>query len=953
MTHKLIIVLDATGSMGPQASLMQNLAVTMMALPGDEKFRVVFVIHHGWGENIEVLTLKDIVGKLDSFRPCGGSGIEPSAVACAIAGSKIWTPGDQIVVIGDRLTHVASMSSKGAYGARYAHFEAVCVNMVRNLPYDGWNGPNWNLCREEFNMRKGNSGEMLGSPWYRLFLDNKAVRGFFTVPHLLNPEETPIQGFEGVERYPFSDLIPRLMDIVKDLFDMDLSEFTSDPKAHRDSLFAFSETIIRYAPRAFMEIPLAGKLWRALLRLRKTDDGVQKLVDEMSLLAQRDATLKEWLRDTLFDPEEVLRVMKKGLEGLSTPVRCWRLKERLSYDKTLIPLMNPSPETSPADVVEAIYGNEVLREHLLPDEIIKSAAESGVVWVPDILDPHTTMQLFFAAGGIPFVFPDDSVAAPMMWLALILSVFPKDTLLSRKAREFLRRHSNAWNTSRNRELLLIVKWNNFAGIRGEGYFPPRMWKDIQRLYWLVRYLTVLQEYVTVVLPSTLPVAQESRGKHPATGEEITTYVGPRASGEHMLPCGTCGQHRHMSNVVYVRDGEVATTCGLCLAAKDGCPIADAQKNEPSPYVNEKTCKDCGCVYGAETDECQTRQCKCYACRNDLPTSHLTCSSCSVAYVCPTALGTETWTCAACQDPVPPKAREVRVQRKKLYRENPDMRLGLGINLPSLGRADKVFTAYEAAGLPQEPKTVKLLYHDPELGMRVTVINSPDILRDLNERARTGCLTNSCDVCYTEMYSSQLTSMCGSCPGRVCGKCAHACVSSLAPGHIALPSACQCPFCRAPNIPDIYKPLRGNRPRSVPDTFDKDYWHAMCRKCRRIGQWLAKDCVRDDAPPEVTDHVCDTCKEIEMGAPVTCPGCEERFAWTEACGHLECPKCSCHFCGMCSLIGKGKVYNNAEDVYAHMDETYQKESDDDPHMGGPFPDPKVLKKWRESLESLPK
>lgn len=108
------------------------------------------------------------------------------------------------------------------------------------------------------------------------------------------------------------------------------------------------------------------------------------------------------------------------------------------------------------------------------------------------------------------------------------------------------------------------------------------------------------------------------------------------------------------------------------------------------------------------------------------------------------------------------------------------------------------------------------------------------------------------------------------------------------------------------------------------TFDSDWHYAWCRSCKKIKEYMERQCAGPD-PMEINNFECEDC--MKPGEHKACPSCGFATVKMSGCDHLECPTalggCGTHWCYRCDgpdvfhSMNSNDVYNHLHDVHGNI------------------------------------
>jgi hypothetical protein len=199
--------------------------------------------------------------------------------------------------------------------------------------------------------------------------------------------------------------------------------------------------------------------------------------------------------------------------------------------------------------------------------------------------------------------------------------------------------------------------------------------------------------------------------------------------------------------------------------------------------------------------------------------------------------------------------------------------------------------------------------------------SKDVLSIMKELVMSGKVdTESCLICYGDFIHHDLTPICyrKECKAHGCAACIKNWFSENAPGKRVLENRLTCPMCKQIPIGGFAftNPyLRALTSQNM--IFDHDWHYAWCKVCKKIKEYMARQCAGPD-PMEVTDFTCEDC--MKPGVFKACPFCALPTVKMSGCDHMECPKshggCGIHWCYRCE--GPDIFHSaNGQDVYNHL------------------------------------
>lgn len=359
--------------------------------------------------------------------------------------------------------------------------------------------------------------------------------------------------------------------------------------------------------------------------------------------------------------------------------------------------------------------------------------------------------------------------------------------------------------------------------------------------------------------------------------------------DHKKSCGTC--HRKISYSLIREDGN----CAFCFY---GDSFVETDQS------NLYSCKICDAIYCVVHPDKLNCHPKCYFCRNKMDAPIQECGKCLnkfVSYIpfstcgfCETGDGTEI----------------IKDAIDIIWKENPHLNQAIGFKLTSEVTKINSLFAISKVIVPVESSD----------GGEGFIYNRKPIHNEIlpqikNWLSSGGAERTTCYLCGDRKLRRFIDPACGKCPAEACEECLKNWYGQLIPGKISQLNHLSCPFCK--RIPTGKTLHKYNKEilliHKQMQAADESMYHAWCTQCYKIREYGEKSCSADT--PEVEGFVCLDCQNVPIGVDKKCPGCQIPTIRTSGCDHMTCP-CGTHWCYECGVM------STLEDIYDHINEDHR-------------------------------
>ncbi|KZV91550.1 hypothetical protein EXIGLDRAFT_648141 [Exidia glandulosa HHB12029] len=354
----------------------------------------------------------------------------------------------------------------------------------------------------------------------------------------------------------------------------------------------------------------------------------------------------------------------------------------------------------------------------------------------------------------------------------------------------------------------------------------------------------------------------------ATLDATVPWTPEKASGvgDVKVPCALCGVKRSTT----MMSNDLRGVCGLCVDNNravdvEEYPEADAME---SCWV-ECAVRTCRAQYVVEKPSALNVRPKCWYCRNGKECPHVTCTVCTNRIVvpkkfAPSAKDLKHYKCPACATAKRVTLTNTEVNPRALVEENGTAWLGIS-DSTAVFKGSSAFKLYKAHGsalftFVDVPSQTALHYRAKY------VLNTPDVIKQLDARVGRGEVARrTCALCFDDFVPDKVRPACGrsGCAQRVCEGCLREWYGRNEPGKLLNAMELTCPFCRRIPVSKVvlrFNPQVGGL-KGVKDALeDRAWFYAWCGQCSTARQCIERRCTTDGRLPEVKDFVCETCEE---------------------------------------------------------------------------------------------
>ncbi|KAJ7185276.1 hypothetical protein C8R46DRAFT_1185063 [Mycena filopes] len=399
----------------------------------------------------------------------------------------------------------------------------------------------------------------------------------------------------------------------------------------------------------------------------------------------------------------------------------------------------------------------------------------------------------------------------------------------------------------------------------------------------------------------------------------------RGPGDVKVQCKRCLIRRSVT----IMSDKDKNLCGICATTG---PLSPAAVSEQYPGVTE----DDSCWVECSTKECRAQYVvegvanlrirpRCHYCRNNTPCPWLECSSCTNRVIVAPAyrLGSDKFICPACTNPAwaSKSIAAVETTVRILNKENGLAWLGLSDASEIFGgkSAFKLMQAFGEGVFGKRPRNLS-----PSLCLGQKALRDTGrVLGQVEARVGTGeVVLESCALCFEEMASTKLGPACGrtGCVQLVDDGCLREWYGQNQPGKLLNMMQFTCPFCR--RKPTVKTLARYNRPAAllggVQDAMaDRRFLYAWCIDCGSAKQAYERTACTEEAGPVISNFRCqECCRPRKPRRSVVCPNvdCGYAIEKVDGCNHITCV-CGTHICYAC-----GEQFESHE-IYPHMTEAH--------------------------------
>ena len=411
-------------------------------------------------------------------------------------------------------------------------------------------------------------------------------------------------------------------------------------------------------------------------------------------------------------------------------------------------------------------------------------------------------------------------------------------------------------------------------------------------------------------------------------------------------CADCGMSRSFTLMVQ------PDKCALCLYPEIS-KLGDCNSTMKS-YMVMCSNPECRCFYAVEHVKRLVSRPKCYPCRNGLAPQYTTCGRCKNRFITPCeiltmpatslggAAGASQWLCAMCERCPSEAILQVPLTLETILTEHPEMMpmMGLTADTPlhlegSLFKCMDSIHSIPDNATPLDPTTPA--FANMCITSRPTH-QIPALFDHIREQVETGEHIKDCCFCYEPTHISQLYSLCGNCPNRVCKPCGERHYGAITPGNLVNPTQMHCPMCkRKPTRKVIngynqhFRYLMG----TAQHVFNPHAFYAWCNDCNRICEAGQMACTADGQMPDYNGaYKCEDCRvtaaaSILDAAPSInakeCPECGVATEKASGCNHITCTNRSCqsHWCWICKAVFPyDQIHTGSDqDIYEHMTQAH--------------------------------
>ena len=697
--------------------------------------------------------------------------------------------------------------------------------------------------------------------------------------------------------------------------------------------------------------PVMGRLWRLCCerrddkRLGNMTSMMGKCVTSPALTEDERARLKEWLESSYDWSTEInmqiLNVMQANpVQGFFALEVC---------DLAMLPSKKDLRSLATVPMASAVAAVQQLLSHVVlysstKLQILPVDQDQNQLYLPENMSDRELFAYLshLIQPGTKFSLRPSALIAIMAHASGVAS-------LSDRAARFLASVKGEWLPSMaklDRPELLSVEFVRFMARTPKEFLIDEEYEFFQRFNWVWRCRRSGQAQVVVQqprAPSLKTVARDYKEK--------------------------CKQCSYWTSLTLI---DCSTGwCGICLwrsknpAKNTWRPPKVHEKYWTSRHMSYLTeCASCCCVYAVlgPEDISADLPTKCHFCRgrqesckdSSFVPPHRCCCKCGTKWLRPGFINNTDgdssampWFCPACED----DRSDTRVKNLKattieiadLISTNPRIVVHLGFRykaaafiFPRNGKHEhpRPLSLYDLATKFRHLIMARPLPHVSPLKSIAwkgkTIINVDSVIEQIKQICHSSSFMETCMLCYSDKPLERMQSACGYCENQCCNACLHAWYSHASPGKLFLPTHSVCPFCRKKPSTTIFRKFNrellaisgGGRKRKQVH-LRRDTYYAWCLKCYRVQPAAEKRCVRK--PPDISEFVCEDCKEVAIlkaaktdmlleGFVRTCPQsrCQMTLSKAGGCNHMVCPKCGTHFCWECLLIGK-----SASEVYDHL------------------------------------
>lgn len=456
-----------------------------------------------------------------------------------------------------------------------------------------------------------------------------------------------------------------------------------------------------------------------------------------------------------------------------------------------------------------------------------------------------------------------------------LAILCRNTVLDKIANNFL---------SENRG-----KWLNFDFSTEENLYPELF--NVAFLFLLKKNSDILTTEESEIVLKLLHLNNYKKLKKlnlPIEYHDIQSLN--KTYPDYVNKCETCNVNRPLS----------------LLPTKEKCAYCINNISPKTVQTTDETymvcCTKCNSFYSRDKSAYVEGNALCHACFNNETPSFRTCNQCNHNFIMYQNM--PYGMCKNCLIHKSPR-KFVIIQKEQILSNVFNDKFIFSMLGYILYNNKSLYNMYRTSESLTKNLSESYFYHGKK------IINMNMIIEQINNAIKNNNFDYvACDICCDSL--TNIMPACGrsKCTQKLCNTCGTNWFGDNEKGKLLNLRHLTCMFCNRNPTCKTMKRWGSDGislMQNLPEISNANYY-AWCIKCNGAKICGAREC--GDAPPNLTNYICDDCTDPTANDFKNCPSCNHPTVLTSGCNHITCP-CGAHWCFEC-----GGEFNSST-IYNHM------------------------------------